>query len=57
MSHNRLFDPLWLDTDIPLCGGGGSVLEETQDKGNVKAVVAVNLCRIPLAKAVGADTL
>lgn len=43
MSFNRFFYPLGLDTDVPLRGGGGAVLQEPPDKGNVKAVVAVNL--------------
>ena len=57
MSFNRLFDPLRLDADIPLRDGGGTVLQQPLDKGNVEAVVPVNLRRVPFAEAVGADAL
>lgn len=52
-----LFNPLRLDADVPLCDGGGAVLQEPLDQGNVIAVRIVNLCCVPLAEAVGADAL
>ena len=53
----RLFDSLWLNADVTLCGGGTAVLQELLDKGNVISAVLVNLCGIPLSEAMGADTL
>ena len=52
---NRLLYPLRLDADIALCGGGGAVLQQPLDKGDIVAVILVNLRGIPLAEAVGAD--
>ena len=57
MSLNRRFDPLRLNADVALCHGGGAVLSEPLDKGNVKPIRLVNLRRVPLAEAVGADSL
>ena len=53
----RLFDPLWLDADVTLRGGGTAVLQESLDKGDVIAVCLVDLRCVPLAKTVGADPL
>jgi len=57
MPFNRLFYPLRLDADVALCDGGGAVLQKPLNKGNVEAVVLVNLRRIPFAEAVSADAL
>ena len=57
MSFYRLLYPLWLDADVALCGACRTVLQEPLNKGNVVAVVFVNLCCVPLAEAVGADAL
>ena len=57
MSLNRPLYPLRLDAYIPLSGRRGAVLQESLDEGNVIAVVLVYLGGIPLAEAVGADTL
>ena len=42
MILNRLFDPLWLDADVTLRGGGTAVLQEPLDKGDVIAVRLVD---------------
>ena len=57
MSFDCLLYPLRLNPYIPLRHGGGAVLQEPLDKGNVIAVLLVNLSRVPLAEAVGADAL
>ena len=57
MILNSLFDPLWLNADVTLCGGGTAVLQEPLDKGDVIAVRLVDLRCVPLAKTVGADPL
>ena len=57
MSLYRLFDPLRFNSDIPLRDGGGAVLQEPLNQGNVIAVILVNLCGVPLAEAVGSDAL
>ena len=57
MILNRLFNSLWLDADVTLCGGSTAVLQEPLDKGNVIAVRLVDLRCVPLAKTVGADSL
>lgn len=57
MSFNGLFNPLRLNADVSLCHGGAAVLQETLYKRNVIAVVSVNLCCVPLAEAVCADSL
>ena len=33
MILNRLFDPLWLNSDIPLCGAGTAVLQQPLNQG------------------------
>lgn len=55
MALNRLLDPLRLDADVALGDGGGAVLQEPLDEGDVVAVVLVDLCGVPFAEAVGAD--
>ena len=57
MILNRLFDPLWLDADVTLRGGGTAVLQEPLDKGDVIAVGLVDLRCVPFAKTVSADAL
>ena len=52
----RLY-PLRLNTDIPLCDGGGAVLQKPLNKGNIVAVGLVNLRGVPLAETVCTDTL
>lgn len=52
-----LLNPLWLDADVPLCGAGTAMLQQPLHQGNIEAVGIVDLCSIPLAKAVGADPL
>ena len=54
---NRLFDSLWFDADVTLRGGGTAVLQEPLDKGDVIAVCLVDLCCVPFAKTVGANSL
>lgn len=49
-----LLNPLRLDADIPLCGGGAAVLQEPLHKGNIITVILVNLRCVPLAEAVSA---
>ena len=57
MILNRLLDPLRFNTNVPLCGGGTAVLQEPLHKGNVIATVLVDLCGIPFAEAVSADSI
>ena len=57
MSLYCRFDPLRLDADVSLGGGGGTVLQKPLDKGNVVAVSFVDFRSIPLAETVGADAL
>ena len=57
MSFNGLFYPLRLNADVSLCYGGAAVLQEALHKGNVIAVVPVNLRCVPFPKAMGADSL
>ncbi len=56
MSLNRLFDPLWLNAYVALRDGGGAMLQKPLDQGNVIAIVLVDLCSVPFAEAVGADS-
>ena len=51
------FDPLRFDADVTLSNGGGTVLQEPLDKGDVIPAGFVNLCGVPLAETVGADAL
>ena len=57
MTPYRTLNPLRLDADVSLGHGGGAVLQKPLDKGNVIAVVLVDLRRVPLAEAVSADAL
>jgi len=54
---NCLLNSLRLNTDIPLRGGGGTVLQKPLHQGNIEAVGLVYLRGIPLAETVGADAL
>ena len=51
------FDLLRLDADVPLRGGGGTMLQQPLHQRYVKAVCVVDFRCIPLAEAVGTDTL
>ena len=57
MSLNGCFDSLRLNADVSLRNGGGAVLQESLDKGNVIAVGLVDFRSIPLAETVSADAL
>ena len=57
MPFDGLFDLLLLDSDITLGHGGGGMLQELLDQGDVVVAVLVNLCGIELPEAVGADPL
>ena len=57
MLFNCRLDPLRLNADVSLCNGGGAVLQEPLNKGNVIAVGLVDFRSIPLAETVGADAL
>ena len=57
MILNGLLDSLRFNADIPLRGGGAAVLQQSLDKYDVIAIVLVNFGGIPLAKAVGTDTV
>ena len=55
MSFYRFFYPLWLNANIALSDACRAVLQETLDKGNVIAIVSIDLSRIPLPEAVCAN--
>ena len=57
VSLNSRFNPLRLDADVALRGRCGTVLQEPLYKGNIIAVVLINLRGVPFAEAVGADVL
>lgn len=57
MAFDGLLYPLWLNANVSLCHRCAAVLQESLNKGNVIAVVLVNLRRVPLAEAVSADSL
>lgn len=57
MVLNGYFDPLRFDADVTLSNGGGTVLQESLDKGDVISAGFVNLCGVPLAETVSADAL
>ena len=57
MSFNRLFNPLLLNADIALRDRGAAMLQKPLHKGNIKAVIFINLCCIPFAETVRADTV
>ena len=52
-----LFYALRLNADVTLRSGGAGVLQEALHQGDVIAAVLVDLSRIPLPEAVGADAL
>ena len=52
----RRFNSLRLNPIIPLYDGGGAMLQKPLDQGNVIAIVLVDLCSVPFAEAVGADS-
>ncbi len=57
MSFNRFFNPLRLNADIPLRHGCVAVLQEPLHKGNIIAIVAIDLCCVPFSETVRADAL
>ena len=57
MVLNGLLNTLWLNTDVSLCGGSTAVLQQSLNQDYVIAVGLVDLCGIPFAEAVGADSL
>lgn len=57
MILNCLLNSLRLNADIPLRGGCGTVLKEPLHQRYVKAVFVVDFRCVPLAEAVGTDTL
>lgn len=57
MSFNSPFNFLLLDTDVPLCNGGGAVLQELLDKGDIVVAVLIDFRSVEFAEAVRADTL
>jgi len=54
---NCLLNSLRLNTDIPLRGGCAAVLKKPLHQRYVKAVCVVDFRCVPLAEAVGTDTL
>lgn len=57
MPLDGLLQLLLLDADVALCHGGGRVLQELLDKGNIVPAVLINFCGVELTKAVRADAL
>ena len=57
MILNCLLNSLRLNADIPLRGGGGTMLQKPLHQRNIEAVGLVYLRCIPLAEAVGTDAL
>ena len=57
MILNCLLNFLWLNADVSLRGGCGTVLKEPLHQCYVKAVCVVDFRCVPLAEAVGTDTL
>ena len=54
MILNCLLNSLRLNADVPLSHSGRTVLQEPLHKGNVIAIVFVNLSRVPFTEAVSA---
>ena len=52
-----LLNSLRLYADIPLCGGCTAMLKEPLHQCYIVAIGIIDFCGIPLAKAVGADSL
>ena len=57
MILNCLLNSLWLNADVPLRSGCGTVLKEPLHQRYVKAVCVVDFRCVPLAETVGTDTL
>ena len=57
MILNCLLNLLRLNADVSLSGGGTAVLKEPLHQRYVKAVCVVDFRCVPLAEAVGTDTL
>ena len=57
MPLDGLLQLLLLDADVALCHGGGRVLQELLDKGNIVPAVLINLRGVEFAKAVRADAV
>lgn len=57
MILNCLLNSLWLNADVPLRSGCGTVLKEPLHQRYVKAVCVVDFRCVPLAEAMGTDTL
>jgi len=57
MILNCLLNLLRLNADVPLCGDCAAVLKEPLHQCYVKAVCVVDFRCVPLAEAVGTDTL
>jgi len=55
MSFNSSLDFLLLDADIPLCDGGGGVLQELLDESDIVVAVLVDFRSVEFPEAVGAD--
>ena len=51
------FYSLWLNANIPLCDGGGAVLQKPLNQGYIIAVCLVYFRGVPLAEAVSANPL
>ena len=39
----RLFDPLWLNADVPLRGAGTAMLQQSLNQGNIETIGFVDL--------------
>ena len=57
MPLDGLLQLLLLDADVALCHGGGRVLQELLDKGDIVPAILVNLRGIKFTKAVRADAV
>lgn len=57
MSLYRPLYSLWLNPNVSLRNGGGAVLQEPLDKGNIIPILEINFCRIPLPETMRADPL
>jgi len=52
-----IFYALRFDANVPLCGGGAAMLQQSLNQDNIIAIGLVDLCGIPFSEAVGADIL
>ena len=57
MVLNCLLNSLGFDANVPLGGGSGTVLQQPLHQRNVETVIVVDFRCVPLAEAVGTDTL